>query len=65
MAILRAVELREQQFLGRTHLVHDNVVDSILLRVLVVAEPDAEALRIKARKVLRLSTTVSQPMPAP
>lgn len=34
-------------------LVHDNVVDGVLLRVLVVAEPDAEALWVKARKVLR------------
>ncbi len=34
-------------------LVHDDVVDGVLLGVLVVAEPDAEALRVEARKVLR------------
>lgn len=35
-------------------LVHDNVVDGILLRVLIVAEPEAEALRVKALKVLHV-----------
>lgn len=35
-------------------LVHDDVVDGVLLRVLVVAEPEAEALRVKALKVLQV-----------
>ena len=38
---------------GGACLVHDNEVDGVLLRVLVLAEPDAEALRIKALEVLR------------
>ena len=38
---------------GGACLVHDDEVDSVLLRVLVLAEPDAEALRIKALEVLR------------
>ena len=35
-------------------LVHNNVVDSVLLRVLVVAKPETEALRVKALKVLHV-----------
>ena len=40
-------------------LVHDDVVDSILLRVLIVAEPEAEALRVKALKVLHVQVIFS------
>ena len=39
------------------HLIHDNVVDSVLLWILVIAEPEAEALRVKALKVLRSSNS--------
>lgn len=46
-------QLTATWFDRRVYLVHDNVVDSVLLRVLVVAEEDAEALWIKALKVLR------------
>jgi hypothetical protein len=35
-------------------LVHDNVVDSVLFRILVVTEPKAEPLRVKAFKVLHV-----------
>ena len=34
------------------YLVHNYVINGVLLRILVVAEPEAETLRIKAFKVL-------------
>ena len=34
------------------YLIHYNVVDGILLWVFVVAEPEAESLRVKAFKML-------------
>jgi hypothetical protein len=44
-------------------LVHDDVVDGVLLGVLVVAEPDGEALGVKARKVLRACARASGSAP--
>ena len=55
--VQRPVENKAQTILEQectpAHLVHDNEVDSVFLRVLVVAEAEAEALRVKALKVLR------------
>ena len=42
------------------NLVHDDEVDGVLLGVLIVQEPDAEALRVEAFKVLQ-STQGSGP----
>ena len=38
---------------GRTHLVHDNIVDGVLINVLVVAKPHREALWVISLKVLQ------------
>ena len=35
------------------YLVHDNVVDGVFLWILVITEPEAETLRVKAFKVLQ------------
>ena len=48
-----------ETFMSRTYLVHDDEVDSVLLRILVLAEPDAVALRIKALEVLHASSNVA------
>ncbi len=42
----------ELHLMAGPYLVHDNVVDGVFLWILVVAEPEAETLRVKAFKVL-------------
>ena len=43
---------------SQAHLVHDHEVDGVLVGVLVVAEPDAVALRVVAHEVLRHSSRI-------
>ena len=44
--------IMELHLMAGPYLVHDNVVDGVFLWILVVAEPEAETLRVKAFKVL-------------
>ena len=47
-----SVIVRLCHLMAGPYLVHDNVVDGVFLWILVVAEPEAETLRVKAFKVL-------------
>ena len=66
MQLALVTQLRVHSFAGAfaTHLVHDDVVDSVFVNVLVVAQPHGEALCIIPLKVLQASKHRQEPMHA-